>query len=384
MKNHSNFIILAYIAINFFAKRGVTASLEYGRESRDPNARIVGGTKTIIGRYPYQVGVLNSTTENKVVCGGTLIDPEWVLTAAHCVEAEIPLKVDIGRYNRSIYNNTDDYEIIDVEFVVKHPLYNRVEYQFDVSLIKLATPSNFSAVTLNNNGTFPEPGSNVTVMGWGVTDESSIYQSDILLEVEMDVVDNVICAEAYDNTIITDRNICAARLNKGPCRGDIGSPLIIKGENATEDIQVGIVFGANGCARDDFPTIFTRTSFANDFIETTKSCIIPNETDLSHCCDVRCDNGTFVCARLGGFAYEGCNSKYSCYVGDSYCDSTLTNTPECGYDGGDCCRDTCVGVEAYDYCSDDRFTCVDPEYSCSDFFGFFFEFVASILTLCLP
>ena len=360
MKSPLHNILLAYASIIVFTQHIFICSFEM----RSPNAvdknklnsptkrKIVGGEETAPGRYPYQVGLLDN---NFNFCGGTLVAPEWVLTAAHCLYVKKKLKVDIGRHNRS--NGNETYEIIDVEFVVIHPDYNHKTLQNDFALIKLENPSSYLTITLNNDKTYPADDANVTVMGWGRIKEYSI-SSDILLEVEVDVVNETECAIAYEMQILSNDMICASRPNKDACQGDSGGPLIVKGENATMDIQVGIVSWGIGCANPKYPGVYSRISAGYNFIQTTMSCLIPDGNAFNEYSKITCREGVF-CDNCNfpfdGFNYVNCSVEYPEFLSNGYCDTNAYNTPECNYDGGDCCEDTCVSGP---------FTCGVNDYNC--------------------
>lgn len=355
---------------------------EEGSPARDRGGsrRIIDGVEVVRGRYPYQVGLIDS---RGIFCGGTLIDPQWVLSAAHC--AGIGSKVEIGRHDLS--NSSEIYESINISFEIVHPEYNPSTLEHDIMLIRLETPSNYSTVTLDQGSTELIPGSNVTVMGWGVTEPGSEDLSDLLLEVEVQVVDNVECQAAYIDSRydVTDDMICASGQGKDSCQGDSGGPLLIKGGNSTLDIQVGVVSWGSGCADPEFPGVYARVSDGIEFITSIRSCEVFNESHLSTCCQVLCIDGVLTCNSdddlfcfdddiidddidvspcslffpFDDFDYSNCTVSRPCWLGDDYCDYGLYNTPECNYDGGDCCKDTCSNT--YGNCGSNGFgDCRDP------------------------
>ena len=308
---------------------------------------IIGGNEAFIGRYPYQVEVFASGDNgDDLVCGGTLIDPEWVLTAAGCFTPTLS-KVAIGRHNQTDADET--YELIGINFAVIHPNFSPFYVDNDFLMIKLSAPSKTPVITLNANPKLPKDSMNVTAMGWGDIDKESGLNNDVLREIELNVISNIQCSNVYDfestGVLITNNMLCAVTLtnDEGPCQGDKGGPIIIKGENATMDIQTGII-SSGVCADVEKPYICSRVSAGLDFINTVLSCTVPNDTDLSfsECCQVTCENGEFTCIRRGALDVDDCNVDTPCSVGDGVCDDGPLNTAECKYDGGDCCADTCI------------------------------------------
>jgi len=264
---------------------------------------IVNGDAAVPGRYPYQVGLWSNA--RNTFCGGSLIASEWVLSAAHC--AGMATHVHIGRYDLS--DSNESYELIPVAFESKHPDYDVQTLENDFMVIRLQNASSYNPVTLTNGLLNLTTGTNVTVMGWGATLEGDFSGSDVLLEVEVDVVDHAVCNTAYNDTVVSDNMICASREGKDACQGDSGGPLIIKGANDSSDIQVGVVSWGYGCAREEYPGVYASVAAGLDFIQNITTCSYAdgeNETSFEDCCFLSCEDGNYKCAQ------DGCGVDSTC------------------------------------------------------------------------
>lgn len=279
--------------------------------------KIVGGIPTIKGRYPYQVGLMSvmestsSTSTNSstlisstnsqliVACGGTLIASEWVLTAAHC--HEFGNRVHIGQFNVSEHTleiPNVDYEEMYVQYSVIHPLYNPITFDYDVMLLKLHTPSNYTPVklapTLEDDRDSSEDGLTTaltitnndiyTILGWGSMWDKG-PRSEVLLEAQVDVINFRVCQRRYAlYGGITKRMMCASRKGRDSCQGDSGGPLLIqKFENKEMQMQVGIVSWGLNCGSTLFPGVYTRISEVRDFIlETVDEFVHDSEDEYEY------------------------------------------------------------------------------------------------------
>ncbi len=224
---------------------------------------IVGGNPAEPGEYPWQALV----EPGPYTCGGSLIDPEWVLTAAHCVidyeSNPGAVVVTLGEHMLSVSDGNEQQRTAIA--VIPHPDYNGRTSDNDLALVKLNGPANLNAtvavvplLTSPANDSLVEPGDLATVTGWGAT-WSGGDGADILMEVAVPIVSNSQCNAIYGQ--ITANMLCAGDLTNGgidSCQGDSGGPLVVLGENGW--LQAGIVSFGEGCAEPNSPGVYTRIS----------------------------------------------------------------------------------------------------------------------------
>lgn len=141
-----------------------------------PHGRIVGGIETEISKYPYQVAL---EWDGYQFCAAAIISPIYVLSASHCVAGwdANELTIRTGSSQRE-----DGGTVIKVQEIISNPLYNSSNVDYDVAIIKLATPINFdeSSSPIEVSNEEPAPGVNVIVTGWGVL-EVSLFPQKFLL-----------------------------------------------------------------------------------------------------------------------------------------------------------------------------------------------------------
>ncbi|MER7107290.1 S1 family peptidase [Streptomyces sp. NPDC000229] len=209
---------------------------------------VVGGTQAAQGEFPWMVRL-------SMGCGGSLLTQQIVLTAAHCVSG--------SGNNTSI---TATAGVVDLQSssaikvrstkVLQAPGYNGKGK--DWALIKLAQPINLPTLniatnTAYNSGTF-------TVAGWGATREGG-GQQRYMRKATVPFVSDASCQQSYGSDLVPAEEICAGYAQGGvdTCQGDSGGPMFRR-DNAGAWIQVGIVSWGQGCARPDYPGVYTEVS----------------------------------------------------------------------------------------------------------------------------
>jgi len=232
---------------------------------KDP--RIIGGTNAGQFEFPFSVSMQDNIGH---FCGGSLITPNMVLTAAHCLGGNYD--VVYGKTNL----NSSTGQTIPMKREIEYKGYKPSSTDGDYALLILDESVNDpSIIKPNSNSNYPPNGESVTVMGWGDTNLSD-WDSDLsskLMKVTVNVITNEVCGQSSDGRDdyygqITNNMLCARVQGGGKdaCQGDSGGPLV--GTNDDGDlVQVGVVSWGIGCAEAAFPGVYSRVSRVWDWIE---------------------------------------------------------------------------------------------------------------------
>ncbi|XP_053226372.1 trypsin I-P38-like [Podarcis raffonei] len=239
----------------FIAFLGVAVAFPINDDDDD---KIVGGYTCQSHSVPYQVS-LNSGYH---FCGGSLINNQWVVSAAHCYKSRI--QVRLGEHSLTLNDGSEQY--INSAKVIRHPRYNANTLDNDIMLIKLSTQASIN--TRVRSVSLPTScvttGTQCLISGWGNTRSSGTSYPDLLQCLNAPVLSSSQCANAYPGQI-TQNMMCVGFLEGGKdsCQGDSGGPVVCNGQ-----LQ-GIVSWGIGCAQKGYPGVYTKVCNYVSWIDST-------------------------------------------------------------------------------------------------------------------
>jgi secreted trypsin-like serine protease len=238
-----------------------------------PSGLIVGGMEARAYEFPWQASVRRASTDSHF-CGGIVLNERWILTAAHCMDGEIPSRVSIvvGDWQRSAADNAVR-QTMEVSNIFVHDGYSSSTMQNDISLVKVASDIVFSEDL--QPVCAPDPVNLYTYSksacsGWGTLESGGTCCPDILQYVTLNITTNEFCNREYGVVVdrIYDDMICASDniggIERDSCQGDSGGPLVVQGADGLFSV-VGIVSWGIGCA-SGYPGVYARVGYFVDWV----------------------------------------------------------------------------------------------------------------------
>jgi trypsin len=230
--------------------------------SQANDQRVVGGKPVTLKENPWQIAIVSARVPTNTIaqfCGGSIIAPRWVATAAHCVDSGTrPEQIAILTGTESLVTGGTR---VPATRIIVHPQWNPKTHDFDIALIEAGADLGGTAIAGDTSPNEHPTSLDIRLTGWGRTSMSASAGSKALQGVVVPYVTRATCNRpaSYDGDI-TGNMICAGLVQGGAdsCQGDSGGPATaVIGDTRR---LVGIVSWGEGCALRDKYGVYTRVA----------------------------------------------------------------------------------------------------------------------------
>ncbi|MEI5526383.1 trypsin-like serine protease [Streptomyces brasiliscabiei] len=245
------------------------------------SAQIIGGSETTIASAPWmaQLWYYDPTQDLGFFCGGTVVSPTKILTAAHCVDKDYydwaaygEIVTGTDRLPTAVYNDDGTLDHVDYHGGTRstlsrqwnHPSWDEEAIDNDVAVLTLAAPVKAKPIrmTTSDDTTSYKSGTNATVYGWGRTSSKTEDISETLKTATLPIVSDTTCGTTWGSYFVKGHMVCAGKPSGGTdatttatCNGDSGGPLVVNNK------VVGVVsWGVEDCVYKGAYPVFAKVS----------------------------------------------------------------------------------------------------------------------------
>lgn len=309
---------MAFKKLTLFSAIAVAMSSAIIAHGQQIGVRVINGKPSAEGAWPWMVALLKSDDPEDTsahFCGGSLIGPRHILTAAHCVFSRSPESIQVLIGARELrFGKGDRHDIKEIRI---HQQYNSTFLTNDLAILELANPVSNQPINLalKADAALYQPGQEATIIGWGRTDPDRDILPTILQEAKIPIQSDAVCFNDMGRLFNSKSMLCAGIKattdssgdGVSACFGDSGGPLMVPDGN-NQWKQVGVVSWGFKCADSKSWSVF--------------SDVPANETFLT--VDVTPPTGKLLSFRCkGGYAAQSLDCSMRAFAEDA--DSEIAN-----------------------------------------------------------